>query len=116
MAVHNNHNRDIRSGIGRIIKTGAQNTGMHRRVEWMTAADDAILNLINQSNISLTPSVIAHNLGYNRDYIANRCRTLKENGLVEVAEDSGGPFYDLTTLGIRYVRGEIDAEELEQGD
>lgn len=84
---------------------------MHRQVDWMVAADDAVLHGIHRANMALSPSVLAHNLGYNRDYIAQRCRVIADHGLIE-KEGDGGPFYSLTRTGIRYVSGELSPDEI----
>lgn len=88
---------------------------MHRQVDWMVAADDAILQLLSQTSIDLTPSVIAHNLGYNRDYIATRCRKLTDEDLLNRSSE-GGPYYSLTSFGMQYVANELAPEDLENPD
>lgn len=98
--------------IGEIIRGESDRASMHRRVSWMRAADDAVIRLLNRSNLELTPGVIAHNLGYNSDYVATRCRKLADVGLLN-RKGNGGPFYALSSLGMQYAAGELSVDDLE---
>lgn len=99
--------------IGEIIRWGSDQQRMHRRVSWMRGADDAVIRLLNQCNLELPPGAIAHNLGYNKDYMATRCRDLAKKGLLS-REGNGGPYYGLSSLGMQYAAGELLVEDLEE--
>lgn len=80
------------------------------RVDWMTQADDRILEVMEDSGLVLTPAVLAANLDYSRNYISDRCRLLNEAGLL--AKDGEGLYY-ITERGRAYLSGEIDGDVLE---
>lgn len=88
---------------------------MRPRVEWMTRADDFILELLQEAGISANPSTIAFNIDYDRRYVSQRCRELAENGLLKrVDEDKA--MYRITELGERYLAGEVDITEIESNN
>jgi predicted transcriptional regulator len=80
------------------------------RVDWMTQADDRILELFEESGLILTPAVLAKNLDYTRNYISDRCRALNEATLLD---REGEGFYRITERGTPYLHGELDADDLE---
>lgn len=83
-------------------------------VDWMTRADDAILEfLLNEGNRQLiaTPGVIEVNIGYTLSTVNQRLRKLKSAGLVEYHDEERG-MYELTEKGSAYLAGEIEAEDL----
>ncbi len=85
------------------------------RVDWMTRADDSILEfLLNQGNhpIRATPAVIQANVDYQISHVRNRIRQLHEAGLVEYYDEDRG-IYEISDLGRAYLAGELDAGELE---
>ena len=85
------------------------------RVDWMTRADDSILEfLLNEGNrpIRATPAVIQANVDYQISHVRNRIRELHEAGLVEYYDEDRG-IYQITDVGRAYLAGEIDADELE---
>ena len=86
---------------------------MHRRVEWMVAADDQILHLLDQHRLDLSAAVIAHNVGYGKDHVRRRCKTLLDHGMIETADAEGGPYYRLAERGQQYVAGELHPSDLE---
>ena len=83
---------------------------MRPRVEWMNQTDDRVLELLAESDLILTPAVIAKNLDYTRNWVSRRIGKLGDVGLVEPV-DSG--YYRITDRGRAYLVGEIDADELE---
>lgn len=88
------------------------------RVSWMTAADDRILEfLLNEGNqpIIATPAVVEMNVDYQRTHVNNRLSKLREAGLVEY-HDQDRAAYKITDRGRAYLKGEIDAEKLEDPD
>ena len=85
-------------------------TAMRKRAEWMTRADDEILEYL-QSQGAGTPKSIADEIDRNNNYIGVRCRKLASYGLVD--RPSRG-FYVITDYGTEYLEGELDASTLEQ--
>lgn len=83
---------------------------MRPRVEWMNQTDDRVLELLEESDLILTPAVIAKNLEYTRNWVSRRVGKLEDAGLVEPV-DSG--YYRITERGRAYLAGELDAHELE---
>lgn len=70
--------------------------------DWMLPIDDAILGLFHGTDLVLTPSIVAYNIGYSRDEVNRRLVELKRRGFVEKVERGK---YRITALGRRYVRG-----------
>ncbi|RZH66998.1 hypothetical protein [Natrinema altunense] len=81
---------------------------MRKRAEWMTRADDEILEYLGAQGAG-TPKSIADEIDRNNNYIGVRCRKLASYGLVE--RPSRG-FYVITDAGTAYLEGELDASEL----
>jgi predicted transcriptional regulator len=85
---------------------------MRPRVDWMTRADDYILELLRDAGIATNPSTIGFNVNYDRRYVSERCRKLAENGLLERVDEAKA-MYRITEKGRKYLAGELDAEDLE---
>ncbi|ELZ12112.1 phage PhiH1 repressor protein [Natrinema thermotolerans DSM 11552] len=86
------------------------------RVEWMTRADDAILEfLLNEGNRPLiaSPAVIEANIDYRISHVRTRLRELDSAGLVEYYDEDRG-LYQITNRGKAYLEGELAAEDLEE--
>lgn len=83
---------------------------MRPRVEWMTRADDYILEFFEESGIVATPHVVSANIDYSRQYVNRRIRELTGHGLLE---NTGGGLYRITDHGRDYLAGDVDADELE---
>ena len=86
---------------------------MRPRVEWMTRADDYILEFLDETDIVATPQVIAANIDYSRQYVNQRIRLLADNDLVQ---NTGDGLYRITERGRAYLDGELDADELSNSD
>lgn len=87
---------------------------MHRRVEWMTPTDDAILSLLGPpKQLELRSGDIARNTGYTRRRISDRCSVLVDRDLLFKDDEGGHPYYGLTDLGEQYVAGELAPKDLE---
>lgn len=82
---------------------------MRPRVEWMTSADNRILEFLQETSIVATPKVIAANIDYSQQYVNERVRILDQNDLVE---NTGGALYCITAQGRQYLAGDLDAEDL----
>ncbi|SDQ62356.1 helix-turn-helix domain-containing protein [Natronobacterium texcoconense] len=85
---------------------------MRKRAEWMTRADDEILEFLDSEGGG-TPKMIADGIGKTNNYVGERCRKLTELGLLE--RPSRG-FYRLTIEGEQYLAGELDASDLESAE
>lgn len=86
---------------------------MRPRVDWMTQADERVLEFLREKDIVASPSVIAANIGYTSEYISRRCRKLAEAELLQPVDPSN---YQLTQLGERFLAGEVEAEALKRED
>ncbi len=84
---------------------------MRPQVDWMNQTDDRILELLKESELILSPAVMAKNLEYNRSWVSERVGGLVEADLVEQVEDG---YYRIGDRGRAYLAGEIDAGELEK--
>jgi len=81
----------------------------------MTNADDRILEFLeNEPNQSIvaTPQVIAENIDFNRGYITQRLRKLRDHDLVEYYDEGSG-IYQISDRGHAYLTGNLTADDLE---
>ena len=76
----------------------------------MNQTDDRILDLLADSDLILSPAVIAINLDYTRNWVSRRVSKLEGAGLIE---SINGSYYRITETGREYLSGEVDAEALE---
>lgn len=84
--------------------------GMARpRVSWMTQADDRILETLADSDLVLSPRVLAVNTDYSRHYVSARLGELRDAGLVDRVDDG---LYRITDRGRAYLEGELDSDDL----
>ena len=84
---------------------------MRPRVDWMNQTDDRILDLLDESDLTLSPAVVAVNLDYSRNWVSRRMSRLEDAELVEKVD---GSYYRITDRGRAYLEGELDADELEE--
>ncbi|SDC06525.1 winged helix-turn-helix domain-containing protein [Natrinema hispanicum] len=82
---------------------------MRKRADWMVRADEVILEVL-ESDLLLGPTTIAKNGDLSRQHVSNRLSILIAYGLVERVEEG---YYRITDRGKRWLRGEIDASELD---
>ncbi len=85
------------------------------RVDWMTRADDAILEfLLNEGNRPLVanPTTVEANIDYKISHVRRRLRALQDGGLVEYYDEDRG-LYRISERGRKYLAGELDADDLE---
>lgn len=88
------------------------------RVEWMTAADDVILEFLQNDPgdaIRASPAVVEANISYKISHIRTRLRKLHEHGLVDYYDDESG-IYQITERGRAYLEGELDASDIVDED
>jgi predicted transcriptional regulator len=83
-----------------------------RPADWMCPLDERIMEYIEREDWA-TPRLIhsetSMNASWGRTY--ERLKMLEQAGLVE-REHHRGTMFDLTGEGIRYLRGDLDAEHL----
>lgn len=77
--------------------------------------DDRILELLDESDLILSPSIIAANIELTRHHVSARLSELKAHGLVESVETGRG-HYRITEQGQAYLAGELDATDLDVPD
>lgn len=79
--------------------------------DWMTLADDRILEYLSEEGPT-PPSKMANDdrMRFSAEYIGRRCReNLVPNGLVQ---NLGNGVYSITDEGEEYLKGSLDASEL----
>lgn len=80
--------------------------------EWMVPMDDDILLLFHNTDLVLTPSIIADNTGYSREEVNRRLGKLTEHGMMERVERGK---YRITTLGEQYLTGQYSETNTNPG-
>lgn len=70
--------------------------------DWMVPIDDAILGVFHETDLVLSPSIIAHNIEYSRGEVNRRLVELDERGFVTRVERGK---YRITARGRSYVDG-----------
>ncbi|MEM4780598.1 MAG: winged-helix domain-containing protein [Halalkalicoccus sp.] len=55
---------------------------------WMRPIDESIVEILAESDLVLTPAVVAYNIGYSREEVNRRLSELETHGLVERVERS----------------------------
>ena len=83
---------------------------MVEHVEWMSPIDYEILIFFEKHDIRVSPKVLAINIEYDRQYTSKRCQRLTEAGILE--RESEG-VYSLSDKGREFLKGDLDASELE---
>lgn len=104
---------------------GDDGAGRPAWVEWLNEVDLLILEFLEQASRSSTtpPAVpvgpIYHNIvtirgesEKTRSTFSRRCSHLEDLGLIENADVSETPHYRITDAGRRYIRGEMDREDV----
>lgn len=71
------------------------------------------MEFLSEKNIVASPSVIAANIDYTGEYISRRCRKLTQAELLQRIDASN---YRITDFGEQFLRGEVEATELELKD
>lgn len=77
----------------------------------MNQTDDRILELLDESDLILSPAVIAVNLDYTRNWVSRRISKLVQAGLIEQTETDGA-YYRISDKGRAYLSGEISEDEV----
>jgi len=89
------------------------NPAMRPRISWMTRGDDYILQFFIEADIAASPNVIGYNTEYSRQYVARRCKTLSEGGLLDRV-DEGKAMYRITAIGRKYIHDELSEDEIRE--
>jgi len=84
---------------------------MRLSADWMTIADDRLLEYIAEHETA-TPTEMAESdlVRFKRVHLQRRCQKLYQHGLVRQV---GNGVYMLSEQGQQYLDGELDAAELE---
>ena len=85
---------------------------MRPRADWMTKADDHILELLSEAGIAANPATIAFNIDYDGGYVAHRCRELAGHDLISRVHETKA-MYRITEFGEQYLRGDLSPRDLE---
>ena len=84
---------------------------MRDRAEWMRPVDDKILEHLDDVRRNLPANMAdIEQIDATRNYIGSRCRLMEEHGLLR---DVGRGLYPITDDGRRYLRGDLDARDLD---
>ncbi|WP_245154564.1 winged helix-turn-helix domain-containing protein [Halorussus marinus] len=75
--------------------------------------EKAILRLLAESDLSLTPTNIAKNTGYSGGYIRKECNRMSKENLLEKEDEGGHPFYSVTEKGRMYLAGDHNTRGVE---
>ncbi len=86
---------------------------MRQPGEWMQLPTDERILEILSTGLTLTPQVIAKNIGKSRVHVSRRLGTLVEYGFVARVERG---YYEITDLGEQYLDGNLDADDLDPED
>jgi len=87
-------------------------TYMRPLVSWMTKSDPAILEMFEESDLTMPPAVVSYNLdGVSHVTVKRRLRKLAEHGLLEKAEEKRG-YYRITNRGRAYLAGDLSEADL----
>lgn len=71
----------------------------------------AILRLLDDVDIWLTPNNIAKNTGYVSGYVGPVCKEMVDDELLEADPDAGDPFYRITDGGREELEEYLEAHE-----
>ena len=69
----------------------------------MKQAEKAVLRLLYESELWLSASNIARNVGYSKGYVRSICKDMVKEDYVEIDESGGNPFYRITNEGSEYL-------------
>ena len=88
---------------------------MRDSLDWIKGADYAILQVLGQpKRLALQTGDIAYNADLSGQWTSVRLRELVDRGLVRKIEEEGShPRYQITDLGVRFLRGDATISELQ---
>lgn len=87
---------------------------MRASADWMSIWDDRILEYIHENDGGSVGEIADHKLiRVSQPHVSRRCKVLAEHGLLRPL---GNGVYVITSDGIKYLQGELDAEELKTAE
>jgi Mn-dependent DtxR family transcriptional regulator len=87
---------------------------MRQPGEWMhLPTDHFLLEMLEETDMVLSPAVLARNLDYNRVTVSRRLTELTSYGLIERV-DRG--YYRINEDGQTYLDGDLDADTLDPSE
>ena len=81
---------------------------MRKSADWMTIADDRILEYIRENGSGRPKEMVDKGIRYTGSYLSQRAKKLVEHGLLN---DLGNGVYTITERGEGYLDGEINTAE-----
>ncbi|AZQ14516.1 ArsR family transcriptional regulator [Halorubrum sp. PV6] len=81
---------------------------------WMTPVDRDILEKLangDEDELALTPALISVNTDWGHQTIREHVSVLRDHGLIEYYDQERG-IYQISNLGRKYLRGEVDPSDL----
>ena len=82
---------------------------MRQRPDWMTPTDEMILQTLADSDLVLSPAILAYNLQISREHVTRRLSEFVKYGLVD-RPDRGK--YEITGKARAYLDGELSVDDL----
>lgn len=87
---------------------------MRKPGDWMQLpSDERILEVLDASNLVLSPAVIGKNIDASRIHVNRRLAVLVDYGMVRRVERG---YYEIAAPGSRYLEGDLDAGTLEASE
>ncbi|MFB1066678.1 winged helix-turn-helix transcriptional regulator [Natrinema sp. H-ect4] len=84
---------------------------MRKPGEWMQLpTDERILEVLQSSELVLSPAVIGKNIDKSREQVNRRLTELVDYGFVTRVERG---YYEIADPGVQYLEGDLDAANLE---
>jgi DNA-binding IclR family transcriptional regulator len=65
----------------------------------MKQAEKAVLRVLDESELWLSASNIARNVGYSKGYVRSLCKDMVKEDYLEIDDSGGNPFYRITNEG-----------------
>lgn len=75
--------------------------------EWMRPLDERVLETLHASGLTLTPAIVAYNIGYSPEEVNRRLSTLTDHDFVERVERGK---YRITDVGELFLQGQPTTE------
>lgn len=73
--------------------------------------DDRILEILDFTDLVLSPSIIAYNIGKSREEVSRRLAELVDKGFVSRVERGK---YEIEVRGSEYLNGNLDASQFDE--
>lgn len=105
----------VKQVASRLFRSIFREQKVRLQVEWLTHTDELIMEELSPDRVA-SPDELADELERSEEYVADRCRQLALNGLLERIEEPNAVRYRLAEFGERYLAGDVDADELKLED